>query len=102
MFRSRKDADESPDHHLEAGLRALRRQVRNCRLFSDYQLQLGNEIHHELTVVAQCLAQGISPLAELRLALTQKAAHKALKGLRKGGVRGVEFVLIELARREET
>jgi hypothetical protein len=34
---------------LEAVLRLLRRQVRDRRLSSDHELQLGNEVHDELT-----------------------------------------------------
>ena len=67
-------AEEPPEHHLEAVLRFLRWQVRDRRLFSDHQLQLGNEAHDELTVRAQRLAQGVPPPAKLRLALAQKRA----------------------------
>src|SRR6202521_2190634 len=97
----REDAEEAPEHHPEAVLRLLRRQVRDRRLCSDHELQLGNEVHDELTVRAQRLAQGIPPLAKLRLSLAQKRADKALEGLDKGGVRDVALVLVELAGREE-
>jgi hypothetical protein len=59
--------------------RPARRQVRNRRLFSDHQLQGGNEVDDQLTVRAQRLAQGPPPPAKLRFALAQKRADKALE-----------------------
>src|SRR3984893_1203377 len=52
MLLAREHPKEIPEHHLEAVLRVLRRQVRNGRLFSDHELQLGNEVDDELTVRA--------------------------------------------------
>ena len=39
--------------------------------------QLWNEVHDELTIRAQRLAEGILPLAKLRLTSAQKWAYKA-------------------------
>ena len=50
MFRPREYADESPEHQLEAALRVLWRKLRDRRLFSDDELQFGDQIHHELSV----------------------------------------------------
>jgi hypothetical protein len=72
-------AEKPPENHLKAILRVLRRQVRNRRLFSDHQLQGGNEVDDQLTVRAQRLAQGPPPPAKLRFALAQKRADKALE-----------------------
>src|SRR6202166_5274812 len=102
MFRPCEYADEPPKHQLEAPLRLLWRELRNGGLFSDDELQFGNEVDDELTVRAQRLAQGIPPPAKLRLALAQERAHKALECLAQGGVRDVPLVLVELAGREET
>jgi hypothetical protein len=63
-------AEEPPEHQLEAVLRILRRQVWDGRLFSDDELELGNEVHDELTVRPERLAQRISPPAKLRLTLS--------------------------------
>ena len=57
----REDAEKAPENHLETVLRVLRRQVRNRRLLSDHQLQLGNEVHHELAVRAQRFAESVPP-----------------------------------------
>ena len=57
VLLAREHAEEAPEHHLEAVLRILRRQVRDRRLFPDHELQLGNEVDDELTVRAQRLAQ---------------------------------------------
>src|SRR6266403_2621888 len=93
-------AQETYECHLKTVLRVLRRQVRDRRLFSDHELQFRNEVHDELTVRAERLAQGIPPPAKLRLALAQKRADKALEGLDQGGVWDVALVLVELAGRE--
>ena len=39
MLRPGEDAEEAPEHHLEAVLRVLRRQVRDRRLLADDELQ---------------------------------------------------------------
>ena len=101
VLRPREDAEEAPEHHPETVLRVLRRQVRDRRLCPDHQLQLGDEVHDELTIRAQRLAQGVPPPAELRLAPAQQRAHQALEGLGQGGVRDVALVLVELAGREQ-
>ena len=68
---------------------------------SDNELELGNEGDDELAVRAQRLAQGVPPLANLRLALAEKGPHEAAESLGQGGVGDVAFVLVELARREQ-
>ena len=101
MLLAREYAEEAPEHHLEPVLCVLRRQVRNERLFPNDQLQLGNEIHHELTIRAQGIDQGGSPAAKLLLALGEERADKALEGLAQRRVWDVALVLVELARREQ-
>src|ERR1700677_1828285 len=81
VFLPRKHAEEAPENHLESVLRVLRRQLSDGRLFSDREFQLGNEVHDELAVRAQRLAQGILPSAKLRLTLAQKWTHKAAECL---------------------
>src|ERR1700694_4766222 len=93
----REYAEEAPEDHLEAALRVLRRQIRDGRLFPDHELQLGNEVHDELAVRPQRLAQGVPPAAKLRLVLAQKRADKALEGLGKRSVRDVAVVLVVLS-----
>src|SRR3981189_3087991 len=61
MLLAREYAKEASEHHLETVLRVLRRQIHDRRLFSDYELQLGNEVDDELTIRAQRLAYGVSP-----------------------------------------
>ena len=101
MLLAREHPEEAPEHHLEAILRVPRRQVRDWRLFSDHELQLGNEIHHELTIRAQRIDEGGSPAAKLLLALGEDRADQALEGLAHRGVRDVALVLVELAGREQ-
>src|SRR5258708_941386 len=100
MLRSGEHAQEPQECYLKTVLRLLRWQLRDRQLFSEHELQLRNEVHEELTVRTECLAQGIPPPAKLRLALAQKRADKALEGLNQGGVRDVALVLVELSGRE--
>jgi hypothetical protein len=86
---------------LEAVLRVLRRQVRDRWLFPNHELQLGNEVDHELTIRAERIDQGGSPAAKLLLALAQQRADKALEGLTHRRVWDVALVLVELARCEQ-
>src|SRR6202521_6205065 len=101
MLLTREHPEEATEHHLEAVLRVLRRQVRDRGLFPDHELQFGDELDDELAIRTQRLAQGIPPPAKLGLALAQERADKALEGLAQGGVRDVALVLVELARREQ-
>src|SRR5258707_14839009 len=101
MLLAREHPEEAPEHHLEPVLRVLRRQVRDRWLFSDHELQLGNEVDDELTIRAERLAEGVPPAAKLGLALAQERADKALEGLAQGRARNVALVLIELAGREQ-
>ena len=66
-------------------------------LFTDDELQFGDEIDHEPSVRAECLQKGIAPARQLGLALAEKRSHQALKRLRQRGVRDVAFILVELA-----
>src|SRR5712672_4603062 len=95
VLLAREHPEEPPENHLKAVLRVLRRQVRDRRLFSDHELQLGNEVDDELTIRAQRLAEGVPPAAKLGLALAQERADKAPEGLAQGRVRDVALVLIE-------
>ncbi len=56
VLRAGEHPEEPPEHHLEPVLRVLRRQVRDRRLFSNHELQLGNEVDDELTIRAERLA----------------------------------------------
>src|SRR5271168_1722416 len=102
MFLAREHAEEAPENHLEAVLRVLWRQIRNRRLHSDQEFQLGNEVDDETAIRAQRPLQGASPRVKLRLALAQDMADQTLKRLREGGVGNIAFVLVELAGREQT
>ena len=70
VFLSREHSDESPEHHLEAFLHLLRREVRNRRLFSDDKLELRDEIDDQRAVRAQRLLKAVPPQPKLRLTLS--------------------------------
>src|SRR5260370_18972895 len=97
----RKHPKEAPERHLETALHVVRRQVGDRRLLSDHELQLGNEIHDELTIWAQRLGEGLAPPAQLGLALSEERADKALECLAQRRGRDVALVLVELAGREQ-
>src|ERR1700733_14122551 len=92
---------EIPENHLESVLRLLRRQVRDWGLFPDDELELGNEIDHELTIWTEHGMESISPRAKILLALCEEQANQTLNGLRQCGIRDVALVLVELAGREQ-
>ena len=101
MFGPREDADEPPKHQLEAALCLLRRKLWDRWLLSDDELQLGDKVDHEPTVRAQRLAKSIAPAGQLGVALAQKRADQALKGLRQRRIGNVALVLIEFAGGEK-
>src|SRR5277367_6634888 len=71
MLRPREYPEEAAKDQLEAILGVLRRQVGDWRLCSDTELEVGNEVDDKPAVRAQGLAQGVPPLAKLRLALAE-------------------------------
>ena len=93
----RECADESTEYQLEAALRILWRKFRNGLLLPDDELQLRDEIHHELTIRTERLADCIAPTAQLFFVLRQDRTDEALEGLREGRIRDVSLVLVELA-----
>src|ERR1700720_4073749 len=101
MFRAGEDADESPKHQLKTPLRVLGRKLRDRRLFSDDELQLGGDVGHEPSVRAQRLKKDFAPNAQLGLALGEKGPHEALKRLSERRIRDILLVLVELARGEQ-
>src|SRR5579864_8755489 len=50
MLRPREYTDKSTEYQLEPALRVRWRNFRCRRLFSDDELQLGNEVHDDLPV----------------------------------------------------
>lgn len=62
VLGSCKRAEEPPEHHLEAVLRILRRQIGNGRLLPDEVLELGDEVDDQLTMRAERLRHAIGPL----------------------------------------
>src|SRR5579863_9659528 len=101
MFMLRKYANKSSKDLLKASLRVSWRNFRNRWLFSNHELQLGDQIHYELPVRIQCFAKGLAPLAQLCFGLGQKWTQEALESLCQGRVGNVALVLVELASREK-
>src|SRR5579863_4182819 len=101
MFMPREYANKSSKDLLKASLRVSWRNFRNRWLFSDHELQLGNQVYYELPVRIQCFAKRRAPLAQLCFGLGQKWTQEALESPCQGRVGNVAFVLVELARREK-
>ena len=101
MLGPSEDSEKPSEHELEAALRVLWRQFRDHGLVADDDLQVGDEIHHELAVRSERLMERLSPATQFVVAFGQERTDQALKGLREGRVRNVAFVLVELARRKQ-
>jgi len=101
MFRSGEHGDEPAEHQLETALRLLRLELRDRRLFSDDELQLGDEVGHEPCIRLERLQKRAAPDRQLGVALAEKGAHKALKGLHQGRIGDVAIILVELAGCQE-
>ena len=97
MLRPGEHAEQAAEHQLEAALGVLRRQLRHRWLRADQQLELGDEVEHELAVRAQRLPQRLAPRPQLGIALAQQRPDQALERLRQRRIGDVAFVLIELA-----
>ena len=67
-------------------MRVLRRQFGDGGCSPKNDLQVGNQIHHELSVRTQSLTKRMAPVTEFVFALPQEGADQLLKGLRKSGV----------------
>src|SRR5262249_40737397 len=101
MFGSREYPNHSPQSRLEAGLGGRRSDVWNCRLRSDDEPQLRDEVTNQRTVGVQGLSKLVAPTAQFVLGLAEELANQSLDGLRDGGVGNVSLELIEFARCEK-
>ncbi|EDT07166.1 hypothetical protein BgramDRAFT_6103 [Paraburkholderia graminis C4D1M] len=97
MLGPREHTQEATEHPMKQVLRILRRQIRNGRLLADDERKLGNQVHHHLAIRRERLHQLFAPGLDLRVAFAEQIAQEPLECLRKGGVRNVSLVLIELA-----
>src|SRR5215468_10580718 len=93
-----EDANEAPEHQLEAALRILWWKFRDRRLLAEDQRQFGDQVDDELSVRAQRLLKGLAPTAQLGVALAEKRPDQALEGLGQGRIGDVTLILVELAR----
>src|SRR5262249_22327812 len=95
-----EDADKPPKHQLETPLLVPGRKLRDRWLFSDDELQLGDDVDHEPSIRAQRLHKGVAPTAQLGVALAEKRPDEALKSLGQRRIRDTTVVLGEIARGE--
>ncbi len=97
----RKGCDEAPEHRPEPDLCFRRRKLGQRRLRPDHQLELGNEVHHQLAVGAHGGCDGVAPARELGIVPAEDETDLPLEGLGQGGVGNVALVLVDLAGGEE-
>src|SRR6516162_5780031 len=100
MLWAGEHAQESNEYHLQTVLRGLQREIRHRRLLADNELQLWNQVHHQLAICTNSLPDRISAMVDFFLTLTQDLAHKALEGLRQGSVGDVWPLLVKFPRNE--
>src|SRR5262245_11820326 len=96
MLRPGEDADEPAKHQLKAPLGFLRRQLRDWWLFSNDELQFGDQVDHQPSVRTQGLQQDLAPSTQLGVALGDKRPDEVLKRLHERPIRDVALVSIEL------
>ncbi len=70
-------------------------------MLADQEFHLGDEVHDQLPVRAQRLADGVAPAGDFGVARAQDVAHEALECLGQCGVRDVLRILVELPGRKE-
>ncbi len=97
VLRPGERAKETPEHHVEAVLRILWRQVWNGWLFPDDELHLGDEADDHLAVRADRVCQDRTPLVHFRFVLDENLTDQGPEGLCQRRIRDVALVLIELA-----
>src|SRR5262245_48043080 len=101
MFRPGEDANELPEHHLEAALCVLWRKLGDRRRLSEDELNFRNEIHDQSCVGLQRLPQRVTPRRKVRFTFAEQGSDQALKCLCQCRAGNIALVLVELAGREK-
>src|SRR5215475_9170603 len=100
MILPREHANKTSQDQLKTTLRILLRKVWNRGWLSNDELQLGNQIHHELGIQPQRLAKAFAPWRQLAFAFGEKVPNETLECLCKCGIRNDTPVMFELPRCE--
>ena len=98
MFARREHANELPKDPAKQCFRVLRRKIRNGRLFSRDELQIGDQTHNEHCIRAQRLNKALSPPVQFGLAPAEQETDQALESLCQSGIRNVALMLVEFSR----
>src|SRR5262249_5961974 len=80
MLGPGEPAEEAPEDEVKAALRVPRRHLRDGPLIADDEPELGDEVHHELAIRTQRLADVVAPPPELRFALREDGTKEAVEG----------------------
>src|SRR5262245_17229924 len=97
MFLTCENGEQLSEHKLEAGFCRRRRDVRSGRLFSDQELQFGNEVDDKRPDRIHGALNVVPPLAKLSVGLAQNISNQTLESVRQGSVGNFALELIELA-----
>src|ERR1700722_8206991 len=92
-------AEKAAEAQLKSVLRLSRRQIGKDRLSADNELQFGDQIDDELSMLAKRLGQRAPPRRHFRFALDQDLTDQGLEGLCERRIGNVALVLVELPRR---
>src|SRR5262249_16197094 len=102
MLTPCKDTQKALDRAVETVACVLRGKAHHLGLRSNDELELRDEIHHELSIGTEGVRQGLAPQRDLRIALAEHVLHQLVERLGKRRIGNVSLVLVEFARREES
>src|ERR1700761_2939583 len=97
MLGTGKDAEETPEYHLEPGLLVLQWNVWWWWRLADDERELRDEVDNELPMRTQRLLKSNTPIAQLPVALAENLGNETLESLSDRGIRDISFVLVEFA-----
>ncbi len=96
----REDAEEAPDHVVEATLGQVRADLRRPRALAEELLQLGDHVEEDLRVEPERVFHARAERGDTRGALEDELPHELPERLHDWLVRDVALELVELARQE--
>ena len=78
MLRPGEHSQEAPEHQLEASLRVLGGSSGTGRLLADDELQLRDQVHHELPIRTQRFTERLTPARRVRTSLFARSGRTRL------------------------
>jgi len=97
----REHCQEGPEDSMEPVFRFCNWNFRKWRLFTDNQLELGDDVRHELAVWPDRIQYGGSPTTKLGFAFAEDLTNKTLESLGQRRVWDFSLVLFEFPGNED-